>query len=43
MMYIHYTNRKRNGEYILELQRKVCLYREKLTVTFSRGCRAGLA
>jgi len=30
-MYILYTNRKKNGEYILELQRMVCLYRSRET------------
>src|SRR2546427_9293143 len=43
MMYILYTNRKKKGEYILELQRMVCLYREQRTLIFSRGCVGGLA
>jgi hypothetical protein len=38
MMCILYTNRKKNGEYILELQRMVCLYHLQWLLTFSRGC-----
>src|SRR5713101_5923325 len=36
MMCILYTNRKKNGEYILALRRMVCLYRLQWLLTFQR-------